>query len=60
MDSGFDTQNLPWLEFENEKLTWREIFLLPIPVFLVLYLFLGYLGQHMVAPVRIRESRESF
>ena len=60
MDSGFDTQNLPWLEFENEKLTWREIFLLPIPVFLVLHLFLGYLGQHMVAPVRIRESRESF
>ena len=47
MDSGIDTQNLPWLEFENEKLTWRELFLLPLPVRLVLHLFLGCLGQHI-------------
>ena len=58
MDSGFDTQNLPWLEFENEKLTWRELFLPSLPVLLVLYLFLGCLGQYMAAPARIRESRE--
>ena len=35
----------------------RELFLL-LPVLLVLHLFLGCLGQHRAAPVRIRESKE--
>ena len=56
MDSGFVTENLPWLEFENETLKWRESFLLP--VLLVLHLFLKCVGQHMAAPVRVCESRK--
>ena len=43
--------------FENERLMSRELFLL-LPVLLVLHLFLGYVGQHRAAPVRIRESKE--
>ena len=57
MDSRFDTQNLSWLEFENGK-SWRELLLPSLPVLLVLHLFLGcFIGQHMAAPVWIRESR---
>ena len=58
MDLGLSTQNWPWLEFENEKLTWRKLFLLPFPLFFVLHLFLGCLGQHMAVPIRVHESME--